>query len=197
MEITPESIRDHIPYYLTSTQKDGLLKALKDFPSNTNYYLNDYHHALLQGDGWTNLHRRNFETGMLDSILGIVLSNSCDVSSDNKHDFPSRITFAPLVPLSAYVGLLHKTGISPAQIYDKVTSIKEQRVTSIFFLPAGNGLQEDHIALLDELYTMPAKAFESENRKSKVYTLSLVGFYLFIFKLSVHFCRFGENLARN
>ena len=78
-----------------------------------------------------------------------------------------------------------------------MTSIKEQKVTGIFFLPAGGGLQEDHIALLDDIYTMPGKVFEEEKAKSKAFTLSQIGFYLFVFKLSVHFCRFQEQVARN
>jgi hypothetical protein len=53
------------------------------------------------------------------------------------------------------------------------------------------------MALFDQLYTMPSKVFDQENKKSKVFTLSLFGFYLFVFKLSIHFCRFQENVARN
>lgn len=196
MEITPESLREQIPYYLTTDQKDGIIKALEDFPVEINYYLNAYQDELLQGDGWTKLQLRRFENGEKESILGIILSNTCDVAPENKRDFPVYITFAPLIPLPAYVSLLGQSGVNPSQVQDKVTSIKGQRVTSIFFLPAGSGLQEDHIALLDQLYTMPVKVFELETEKSKFFTLSLIGFYLFVFKLSVHFCRFHENVAR-
>ena len=196
MEITPESLRDQIPYYLTTDQKDSLIKALKDFPVETNYYFNAYQDELLQGDAWTKLQLRRFENGEKESILGIILSNTCDVAPENKRDFPVNITFAPLIPLPAYVSLLGQAGVNPSQIQDKVTSIKEQKVTSIFFLPSGGGLQEDHIALLDQIYTMPAKVFELETAKSKLFTLSLIGFYLFVFKLSVHFCRFHENVTR-
>lgn len=197
MEITADSLKEQIPYYLTQGQKEGLLKALKDFPIITNYYLNGYQDELLQGDGWTRLQVRRFETGEGASILGIILSNTCDIAPENKRDLPANIIFAPLIPLSAYVNLLDRTGIDLGRIRDKVASIKEQKVSSIFFLPAGSGLQEDHLALLDELYTMPARVFELEEAKSKVFTLSLLGFYLFVFKLSVHFCRFQEQVTRN
>ncbi len=197
MEITSDSLQEQIPYYLTQGQKEGLLRALKDFPKKVNYYINGYQDILLQGDGWTKLQARRFDTGKGVSILGIILSNTCDIAPENKRDLPANIIFAPLIPLPSYVSLLQKTGINAIRIQDKVTSIKEQMVTSIFFLPAGNGLQEDHIALLDQIYTMPAKVFELEKAKSKVFTLSLIGFYLFVFKLSVHFCRFHEQIARN
>ena len=197
MEITSDSFKEQIPYYLTQGQKEGLLRALKDFPARINYYINGYQDVLLQGDGWTKLQARRFETGEGVSILGIILSNTCDITPENKRDLPANIIFAPLIPLPAYVSLLEKVGIESNRIQDKVTSIKEQKVTSIFFLPAGGGLRGDHIALLDEIYTMPAKVFELEKAKSKVLTLSLIGFYMFVFKLSVHFCRFQEQIARN
>jgi len=196
MEITPDSIKEQIPYYLTQEQKEGLVRALKDFPAKTNYYLNGYQDELLQGDGWTKLQMLNFESGEKASILGIILSNSCDVSPENKRDLPVKITFSPLVLLSAYVSLLERAGIDSNRIQAKVASIKEQKVTNIFFLPAGSGLKDDFIVLFDEAHTMPAKNFELEKEKEKVFTLSLVGFYLFVLKLSVHFCRFNDKVDR-
>jgi hypothetical protein len=201
MEITSESIREQIPYYLTEEQKEGLLKALnkfiKDPVSETDYYSYGHQDELLQGDAWTKLLVRNFETGEMGSILGIILSNTCDVSPNNKRELPTNIVFAPLIPLSSYVNLLERAGIDSGRIQNKVISIKEQKVTSVFFLPAGSGLEKDCIALLDQLYTMPARVFESEKEKSKIFTLGRFGFYLFIFKLSIHFCRFHENVTRN
>ena len=43
---------------------------------------------------------------------------------------------------------------------------------------------------------MPVRAFIDDNAKAKRFTLSLHGFYMFVFKLSVHFCRLHENVAR-
>lgn len=202
MEITSESFKDQIPYYLTQGQKDGLLKELKAFINNstikTNYFSNDFQDKILQGDGWGKLQIRNFYTGDKISILGIILSNSCDVAPDNERDLPTTgITFASLIPLSSYMTLLKKEKIDDIEIEKKIDSIKKQRVTSIFFLPAGGYLQEDHIALFDDIYTMPSNVFNQENKKSKAFTLSMFGFYLFVFKLSIHFCRFQENVARN
>jgi hypothetical protein len=106
MQISEQSIRDNIPYYLTSEQKAGLFKALNDFPHNINYYFSGYENDVLQGDGWKELKIVSFKTGQKESIRGIVLSNSCDVSSKNKRDIPMNITFAPIIPLSEYRKLL-------------------------------------------------------------------------------------------
>jgi hypothetical protein len=39
MEITPESIKDHLPYYLTQEAKTGIVQELQKFPDNLEYYL--------------------------------------------------------------------------------------------------------------------------------------------------------------
>jgi hypothetical protein len=201
MEISVDSLHDQIPYYLTRDQKEGLLKALKDFPRNTPYYLTgnykeEYQEKLLQGDGWTKLKIFNFYTGEKASINGIVLSNTCDVTPENARELPVNIVFAPIVPLSAYSAALEKGGISSEKIQQKILAIKAQQITTIFYLPAGDDLDKDHMVLLDDIHTIPAKAFEQEAEKSKQFTLSLFGFYLFVFKLSVHFCRLHEGVNR-
>jgi len=200
MEITPESIKDQIPYYLTENQRTGLIKALNDFPENANYYLdnfnNQYQNDVLQGDGWTNLRLRRFEDGEEGKILGIILSNTCDVSPENRRDLPTNITFAPIIPLSRYISSLQRASIGPKRINDKIDSIRQQKVSNIFFLPKGISLEEDCIVPLDQIYTMPTKLFIEDEEKSKIFTLSMIGFYLFVFKLSIHFCRFHENIDR-
>lgn len=67
MEITSDSIKEQIPYYLTDQQKEGLLKALNNFTKESiiepDYYSHSHQDELLQGDGWTKLKVRNFYTG--------------------------------------------------------------------------------------------------------------------------------------
>jgi hypothetical protein len=196
MAIDPETLTSQIPYYLTREQKDGLLKALNEFPRPVPYYIDRYQDELLQGDGWARFDIVDFETGARDRIKGIVLSNSCDISIENKREVPPKITFAPIIKLGKYAQLLLKNNLTKQQIEDRFNAIREQRVTSMFFLPRGGALDEDHVALLDDLHTVPAIAFQQVNDQRKLFTLSMVGFYLFLLKLSVHFCRFQEEVAR-
>jgi hypothetical protein len=151
---------------------------------------------MLQGDAWRQLHLSNFETGEKASVNGVVLSNTCDVAPDNKRDLPINIVFAPLLALSAYETLLTSAGVSKQSISAKLEAIRRQRVINLFYVPAGSGLEADHIVLLDDIHTMPARAFDTQS-SGKIFTLSQAGFYLFILKLSIHFCRFHENLARS
>jgi hypothetical protein len=63
-------------------------------------------------------------------------------------------------------------------------------------MPTGGALSSEHVVVLDDVHSMPAQVYESEKKNGKIFTLSQAGFYLFILKLSIHFCRFHENLAR-
>ncbi|MBD1399439.1 hypothetical protein [Pelovirga terrestris] len=197
MGIFEESIQSSIPYYLTQEAKEGLIKELKKFPQSTNYYTIFYQENILQGDGWNQLEVLNFEDGQRKKIKGILLTNSCDISLENSRDFPVTLTFAPVIKLENYENKLYSFGIDPKKIKEKLRSIKEQRVSSLFFLPKGGSLDGDYIALLDDIHTMPFKKFESKTDRVKQFTLSQIGFYLFLLKLSIHFCRFHEGILRD
>lgn len=197
MELSGESIRTYIPYYLTQGEKDALLRALGDFDSIV-YYKNLEHTKALQGDGWNSLQLLNYETGERKKVRGIILSNTCDIDPTNRRDIPARLLFAPIVKLNTYRSLLGKAGISGEKIGSKFESIRKQRVSTLFYLPRGNGLDDEYVALLDDIHSIPLNVFYEERERIKLFTLSLHGFYLFILKLSIHFCRFNdEGVSRN
>jgi hypothetical protein len=191
-----EAIERNIPYYLTEDAKQGLVKALNAFPKDITYYTLHRSDDLLQGDCWTKFHLFNFATGERATVRGIVLSNSCDVSPDNPRDFPPKIVFAPLMRLKDFTNLLKCTSVKQSKIDSIVASIRNQHITNIFYLPSGAVLDDEYIARLDDLHSMPVKYFIDQIDKRKLCTLSTVGFYLFLFKLSVHFCRFKDEVDR-
>lgn len=195
MQITTDSIKDQIPYYLTQEDKGHLVKALNSFP-RVDYYLDRYPHELLQGDGWTSLEVIRLEDNERKLVKGILLSNSCDIDITNKRDLPAKIIFSPIIRLSRYKELLLNTIQDGNKIENKITAIKEQKVTALFYLPKGSVLVDDYVAVLDDIHTIPLNRYTAQNGKQKLFTLSQVGFYLFLLKLSVHFCRFQENIQR-
>ena len=105
--------------------------------------------------------------------------------------------FAPLVKLSAYEALLRGSGIDAARVDEKVTSIKAQKTTNIFCLPAGGPLEEDYVVRLDDAHSMPVAAHVDAGDREKLFTLSNTGFYMLVLKLSVHFCRLHEKVNRS
>jgi hypothetical protein len=44
---------------------------------------------------------------------------------------------------------------------------------------------------------MPLHAFSEDGERRKLVTLNQLGFYLFVLKLSIHFCRFAEGISRS
>ncbi len=196
MGINIDDLKEHLPYYLTQDQQDGLVKALKDFPEKANYFTLLHADQILQGDGWGGLYIMSFPSGNGKLVKGILLSNSCDIAPENKRNTPPLVTFAPLISLAKYIDLLVKNGLDKDRINAAVDSIRLQRTTSIFYLPKGGDLKEEHIALLSDLHTVPVQAFVDEPSREKLFTLSLLGFYMFLMKLSIHFCRFHEKVDR-
>lgn len=198
MSLEIDSLQKQIPYYLTAEDRQVLLTELKSISQGggASYLLSQYHDSfkeeMLQGDGWRGFQLFIFQTGAKRSVRGIVLSNSCDVDPANPRDVPARVVFAPLVKLSVYERLLREHGIEDARVDEKIASIKGQKTTNMFFLPAEGPLEDDHVVRLDDAHSMPVGAHSGE----KLFTLSNTGFYMLVFKLSVHFCRLHEKVNR-
>ena len=193
-----DAIKEHIPPYLTLGQKQALVSAFERFPNAKEYYLTgQFANEMLQGDCWTNLPLFKFETGEKKRVRGIILSNTCDIAPDNKREIGPNVVFSPILKLSKYADLLKESGVDAGRINAKIEAIKNQAVTTIFYLPdAVGGLGDEYIVILDNVHTMPAAAIEIGGENSKGFTLNDLGFYLFIFKLSIHFCRLRENIVR-
>ena len=202
MSLDVENLRQQIPYYLTAEDKLVLVEELKAITSGAaaGYVLGSYQDAfkddMLQGDGWVGFQLFLFDTGERRSVRGLVLSNSCDIDPAIPREVPSRVVFAPLVKLANYTKLLDDSGIDRGRIEEKIKSIKAQKTTNVFYLPAGGSVEEDYIVRFDEAHSMPVAAHSESPDRQKLFTLSNAGFYLLVFKLSVHFCRFQEKVHR-
>lgn len=194
MDIAGFDSKDFLPYYLTEEQKSGLAKALKDYSALSNIFTQQFQDEILQGDCWEGIPHIT-HSGRRDNIQGIILSNSCDIDTNNVRHTPVHITYAPLLNLSAYIEIL-KRQLSPAEVDDKVSAVRSQRITNIMYLPASVSNTVDSIAVLDMASSIPYKIFEAEAARRKVRSLNQLGLYLLSFKLSIHFCRMHEGLQR-
>lgn len=194
-----EKISIYLPKYLTPSNKAQLFDALKDFPKSQykNFYWENHENYLCQGDGIknllvTNLPQKDFEDGDC-----MILSNTCDVNPDNSRLYPINIVYSPIVEIEKFKDLLNTNGIDKNRIDGLINSIKEQKKTSVFFIPAKGSMKES-IVFLDKLTSCNSKAdcFDEINKK-RLFSLSDFGFYLFILKLSIHFTRIYEDINRN
>ena len=126
----------------------------------------------------------------------MVLSNTCDVAAENKRLLGPRLIYCPIISLPKYEGIVRETGaIAPEQ---HLEDIRCQRVTSMFYLPTNGALGEEAIALLDRINNCDLQKLNVEElTNTRLFTLSDYGFYMFLFKLSIHLTRIREGVRRN
>jgi hypothetical protein len=147
-----------------------------------------------QGDGWRGFQVFSIKSGNGNAARGIVFSNSCDLSAETSRGLPPKVTFAPIVKLARIIARFEAHGLHAEKVMSRLTDIKAQRATNMVCLLADGLLDEDHVALLDDLHSMPVAVHRQA--AEKLLTLSMAGFYLFVFKLSVHVCRLHEDVDR-
>lgn len=196
-----EEIKKYLPQYLSDTAKNRLKEELAKFPTdgtNDTIYTcalsgADY---LLQGDGVAEMNYLDFPGTKNGTVNAILMSNTCDMSTDNKRMNPCRIMYAPVLDFDKYEEKLRKD--FPAdRVNNHLKDVKLQLISQILYLPKGGKLVHDGIVFFDRAISIP---LSEERVKSmcnrKLFTLSNFGLYLFLFKMSVHFTRIQERIDR-
>ncbi len=191
-----DEIRLFLPKYLSPERQGELWTELRRFPNNRNIYSERVKEPeLLQGDGWRGFVLIDFKSADRKTVSGLIISNSCDISPENRRPITPQITFAPLVNLAQYVAMLKRASQTEEQISNVLESIRRQAVTSIMYLPAISGALDESIALFGDVHSHPLGEFRAGDR-ALIFRLNDFGFYLFVFKLSIHFNRMMEGVSR-
>lgn len=196
-----DEIKQYLPKYLSPEATESLfedLKAFTDKPHDRLYSgVLGSDEQVLQGDGLSYMPISNLPESIIGAGPVIVLSNTCEIDSNNVRALTARITYCPIVKLSKFVETLEKKSVEKAIIDDTVDSIKRQRTLSIIFLPKAGLLLEDYIALLDRPNNCGIEAVPSvKDSPDRLFSLSNFGWYLFLFKISLHFTRIQEAIHR-
>lgn len=196
----------YLPNYLSKEAQENLFSELSQFPANiderifTSYLKNDL--TIFQGDGINNLTSINLPDSRIGQVPGIILSNTCDLDSANERLVPPRMIYATIVNFEKYKNMLVRDFVNTGRrslqkVESHLENIKKQRVSHMFFLPKGGGIESESIAFLDRINNLPPDTVDSsELLEQRLFTLSDYGFYLFLFKLSIHFTRVRENVFR-
>jgi len=194
--ISFDQVRLYLPQYLSPERQKDLWNDLRSFPNNRSIYSTRNNDPdCLQGDGWRGFVAIDFHSLDRKTVSGLVLSNSCDVAPRNTRATTPNITFAPLMKLQKYLTVLEQNGLNERQRMDVSTSIRKQSVTSLMHLPAIANHMEESVAIFGDVRSQPLDHFMASER-SLMFRLSDFGFYLFLFKLSVHFTRMLEDVER-
>ena len=151
---------------------------------------------MLQGDGVANLDYINFPDVVIKPIDVILLSNTCDMSIENKRMNPCRIMYAPILKFDIYARKLRES--FPSQRVDNhLRDIKAQQISQAMFLPKGGKMDYDGIVFFDRAISIPLSEETMQSMcDNKLFTLSNFGLYLLLLKLSIHFTRIQERIDR-
>lgn len=205
--IDVKEIEKYLPYYLTGQERQSLLKEIKDFPENIDQRffsssLKDEKN-IFQGDGFRDFLFVNLPDPKVGKLPAMVISNTCDIDQNNRRLNPKRMVYAPIYQLEKFKQMLIKNHVktgaeSLESIESYIQSIKKQYVTDIFYLPCNESLEHDSIVMLDRLNNLPTDYLkEDEIIEKRLFTLSDLGFYMFLVKLSIHFSRVKEEVRRS
>jgi len=202
-----EDIKKYLPQYLSDYANANLFSELETFPENidgrlyTSFLKNNP--IVYQCDGISGLIHYELPDSRISEVNGVILSNTCDISQQNDRYLPSKLVHAPIINLQKYHKMLRQKFVGTGQksedvINHHIQTIKKQYVSHIFFLPKGEGLVEDSIIFFDRLSSLPSNYVKEDTIISRrLFTLSDFGFYLFLFKLSIHYTRVRENVSRD
>lgn len=202
---TFEDIKKYLPQYLSADQTKNLYEELKQFPDNIDgrmysAVLNNEKN-IFQGDGYEDMLLINLPDKDVKLGRGMVLSNTCDVDTSNERITVNRLNYAPILKLGKYekmLGMLVSRGERTVEsIQAHISDIRKQRVSNIFYLPENQKLNGESIVFLDRVNNLPSDYISTPEIPGKrLFSLSDFGFYLFLFKLSIHFTRVQERVIR-
>lgn len=196
-----EEIKKYLPKYLSKESTESLFEDLKDFPENINkkFYSNTLNDEaiIFQGDGLRDLLVINLPDTRIEPFPSMVISNTCDISPENERKVEPKILYCPILKISKFEIQLKNNHVSEDRISQYIKEIKEQRISSIFYLPKGGELPEDCIAFLDSINNCKSIFIKNEEVPGRrLFSLSNYGFYVLLFKLSIHFTRIREAVER-
>ena len=205
--ISLEDIKRYLPKYLSASAQEELFDELRHFPVNVDQrlYTTSLKEApnIFQGDGIRDLLFVNLPAREIKPAPGIIISNTCDIHPGHKRLIPMRMVYAPILNLEKYKQALCKDHVqtgsrSEESLVSHINEITKQRISHIFYLPKAEFLENDSLVFFDRLNNCSSDFLQGEQvQNRRIFILSDYGYYLFLFKLSVHFTRIREGISRS
>jgi hypothetical protein len=201
-----------LPPYLSSPNKDRLKKGLEQFVGNplkskaldySDFFLSFPPNFLMQSDLFNSIKMVEWDSEIDDFSSGfipaVLVSSTCDISNNSQSINKKEALFAPLISVSEYCIDLKNEGYSEDQISSFVNSLHNQEFSNIFYMPKNEKNNQDYLVFFDKISWFPTDKLIIHNssiEELRFISLSNYGFYLFLLKLSYHFCRVPEESYR-
>lgn len=193
-----------LPKYLSAESQEELFAELKSFPENIDKRffteLLKASKVLYQGDGIRDLPIVEFATRTFLDVKALIISNTCDTDPTNKRRFSAYAAYAPILNLSKWEATLKSNRPKGEwqSIEGHIQGIRAQTVTQFFYLPPSPALPNESFVRLDRLFSIPTDEIPADSiPERRIFTLSNYGFYVLLFKLSLHFTRIQDSIDRN
>ena len=201
----------YLPPTLLQGENDKIKEGLRQFfPEHrtgkvqySGFYLASSVSYFMQGDlidslpiVYWNYDANRYETAFSPVML---VSNSCDVSAENQRISQKEALFAQIVSLDDYVHDLTEAGANEETITSILSEIRNQKISNLFYLPPSHLSTKEFLVFFDKICWHPADIFVKKLERindERNLSLSNWGYYLLIFKLSLHFCRVPEDVER-
>lgn len=195
-----EEMQIFLPSYLNEDSKSKLYEELGKFSADgfwIPYGVGSVYPAkLLQGDALDGLSFISFPDPRVKKGLALVLSNSCDLDTDNERKIPYSIVYCPLIEKQKFEKFVEKVYEKGSK--DFLEKAKQQSISNIIYFPERGTSSCGYYALLDRICHQSRDSVSDQQvSDNKVFTLSNVGFYLFLIKISMHFTRIHEKIDRD
>ncbi|NDC42631.1 MAG: hypothetical protein EBZ77_13970, partial [Chitinophagia bacterium] len=191
MALTNADWEKFLPGYLTAEAKERLKKSLLQFRSgNESFRYNDFYKSnstsyFAQGDLIAEIRIPVWddEAGTYQKKYtdAIILSNTCDISADNKRGLNQKeCLLAPIVNIKDHCDTLRAHGYSEQKITEFLRTLKLQEHTNLFYLPPTNTNSQEYFAILDKVFwvtTEEINALTDTITDDRIATLNHYGYY--------------------
>jgi hypothetical protein len=118
------------------------------------------------------------------------------------------ILFSLIIPLNEYITELNSRGIERERVITFMNNLRENKISNLFYLPElkfnGQVILEESFVRFDycvshsNTFILNGKyTINYSPDGDRIFSFSDYGFYLFLFKISVHFSRIREGVFRN
>lgn len=190
---------------ITKAEDSGVDFKSWDPKFYTDFYASKSSPYFMQGDLIREVRMPNWNSSTISYdksyIDGIIITNTCDMDFSNEvnRSLSKKVLFAPMVPLGEYLQNLQQSGAPTSKITSIEENIKSQLLSNVFYLPGNYVNQLDYIVSFDQLSWLPSEEvaqYANDIEVNRIVSLGLFGYYLFVLKLSYHFCRLPEDSHR-
>jgi hypothetical protein len=133
------------------------------------------------------------EIGVLEDIPCMLLSHTCDMDFEGKTR-GKHVSVAPVFAFDEFAKN-RPQGYSTKGWQSFLEDLKANRITDILYIPEKKPL-EASIILFDRIFSFNPLVLRDRadrNKTKRILSLSQIGFYFFLIKLTYHFARYEDR----